>query len=58
MCRSGEALVQGAAGASHQGRHAEFGEHVRGRLHLGAAAYRVLAGTVGNPVYGGGVGRG
>jgi len=50
--------VQSAAGVGHQGRHAEFGEHVRGRLHLGGPAHRVPAGTVGDPVHGGGVGRG
>ena len=55
---SGEALVQGAAGAGHQGRHAEFGQHVRGRLHLGGTANRVLAGAVGDPLHGGGVGCG
>jgi hypothetical protein len=50
--------VQGAAGPGHQGRHAEFGEHVRGRLHLRRAAHRVPAGAVRDPVQGGGVGCG
>jgi len=47
--------MHGAAGGGHQGRHAEFGEHVRGGLHLGGAAHRVLAGAVGDPFQGGGV---
>jgi hypothetical protein len=54
----GEALVQGAAGVGHQRRHAQFGEHVRGRRHLGGAANRVPAGAVGDPVNHGDVGRG
>jgi len=47
--------VQGAAGVGHQGRHAELGQHGRGRLHLGGAPHRVLAGAVGDPVQGSGV---
>jgi len=50
--------VQGAAGVGHQRRHAKFDEHVRGRPHLGGPAHRVPAGAVGDPVQGGGVGRG
>ena len=50
--------MQSAASAGHQGRHSEFGEHVRGRLHLGGSAHRVPAGAVGDPLYGGGIGRG
>jgi len=50
--------MQGAAGAGHQGRHAKFGQHVRGCLHLGGAANRVLAGAIGDPLHGAGVGRG
>jgi hypothetical protein len=50
--------VQGAAGLGHQRRDAEFGEHLRGRLHLGGAAHRVPAGAVGDPVHGGDFGRG
>jgi hypothetical protein len=49
--------VQDAAGVRHHGRHAEFGEHVRGRLHLGGAAYRVPAGAVEDPLHRPGVGR-
>jgi hypothetical protein len=51
-------FVHGLAGAGHEGRDAEFGQHGRGRLHLGGAPQRVLTGTVGDPVDGGGVGRG
>ena len=50
--------MQGAAGAGHQRRYAELGKHLRGRRHLGAAPHRVPAGAVGDPVHGGGVGRG
>jgi len=50
--------VQGAAGVGHQGRHAEFGEHVRGRFHLGGAAHCVPPGAAGDPLQGGGIGRG
>ena len=50
--------MQGAAGPGHQWRHAEFGEHLRGRLHLGGASHRVPAGAVGDPVHGGDFGRG
>jgi len=50
--------VQGAAGVGHQRRYAQFGEHVRGRRHLGGAANRVPAGAVGDPVHDGDVGRG
>jgi hypothetical protein len=52
-----QALVQDAAGVRHHGRHAKFGEHVRGRLHLGGAADRVPAGAVDDPLHRPGVGR-
>jgi hypothetical protein len=47
--------MHGAAGRGHQGRHAEFGEHVGGGLHLGGTAQRMLAGAAGDPLQGGGV---
>jgi len=50
--------VQGAAGFGDQGRHAEFGEHVRGRCHLGRSAHRVLVRAFDDPRHGSGVGRG
>jgi len=50
--------VQDAAGVGHHGRHAEFGEHVRGRFHLGGSAHRVPAGAVDDPLHRSGVGRG
>jgi len=50
--------VQDAAGVRHHGRHAEFGEHARGRFHLGGAAHRVPAGAVDDPLHRPGVGRG
>jgi hypothetical protein len=50
--------VQGAAGFGDQGRHAELGEHVRGRCHLGRSAHRVLVGAFDDPHHGSGVGRG
>jgi hypothetical protein len=33
--------VDGTAGVGHRGRHAELGEHGRGRGHLGGAAHGV-----------------
>jgi hypothetical protein len=53
-----QALVQGAAGVGHHRPDAEFGEHVRGRLHLGGPAYRVPGGAVEDPVHAARVGRG
>jgi hypothetical protein len=53
-----QALVQDAAGVRHHGRHAEFGEHGRGRFHLSGSAHRVPAGAVDDPLHGPGVGRG
>jgi hypothetical protein len=50
--------VYGPAGVGHERRHAEFGQHGRGRLHLGGTPHRVLMGAVGDPVHGGGVCRG
>jgi hypothetical protein len=41
--------VHRAAGIGHRGRHAEFGEHLRGRLHLGGPAYGVPGGAVHDP---------
>jgi hypothetical protein len=41
--------VHGAAGVGHHGRHAQFGEHVRGRLHLGGPAHRVPGGAIHDP---------
>jgi hypothetical protein len=38
-----------AAGIGHRGRHAEFGEHLRGRLHLGGPAYGVPGGAIRDP---------
>jgi len=46
------------AGVGHQRWHAQLGEHVRGRRHLGGTAYRVPAGAVSDPIHDGGVGRG
>jgi len=50
--------VQGAAGVGHHGPHAEFGEHVRGRFHLGGPAHRVPDGAVEDPIHGARVSRG
>ena len=50
--------MQGAAGVRHQGRHAEFGEHLRGGIHLGGTAHGVPARPVSDPVQDGGIGRG
>jgi hypothetical protein len=50
--------VQDAAGVGHQGPHTEFGEHVRGRLHLGGPAQGVPGGAVDDPLHAAGVGRG
>ena len=50
--------MQDAAGVRHHRRHAEFGEHVRGRFHLGGATHRVPAGAVDDPLHRPGVGRG
>ena len=50
--------MQSTAGAGHQGRHSQFGEHVRGRLHLGGPAHCVPAGAVGDPLQSGSIGRG
>jgi hypothetical protein len=50
--------VHGPAGVGHEGRHAEFGQHGRGCLHLGGTPHRVLTGAIDDPVHGGGVGRG
>jgi hypothetical protein len=44
--------VQGAAGLGHQGLDAEFGEHVRGRFHLGCSADGVAHGAVRDPLKG------
>ena len=49
--------MQDAAGVRHHGRHAKFGEHVRGRFHLGGAADRVPAGAVDDPLHRPGIGR-
>jgi hypothetical protein len=38
--------VPGAAGLGYQGFDAEFGEHVRGRFHLGCSAHGVAHGAV------------
>jgi len=43
--------VQGPAGAGHHRRHAEFGEHLRGRFHLGGPAQGVPSGTVHDPLH-------
>jgi hypothetical protein len=50
--------VHGAAGLGHHGPHAEFGEHVRGRFHLGGPAHRVPGGAVEDPLHAARVGRG
>jgi hypothetical protein len=50
--------VQGAAGVGHHGPHAEFGEHVRGRFHLGGPAHGVPGGAVDDPLHAARVGRG
>jgi hypothetical protein len=50
--------VHGAAGVGHHGRHAQFGEHVGGRLHLGGPAYRVPGGAIDDPPHAARVGRG
>jgi hypothetical protein len=50
--------VQGTAGVGHHRLDAEFGEHVRGRFHLGGPAQRVPGGAVNDPVYAARVGRG
>ena len=50
--------MQGAAGVGHHGPHAEFGEHVRGRFHLGGPARGVPGGAVEDPLHAARVGRG
>jgi hypothetical protein len=50
--------VQGTAGVGHHGPHAQFGEHGRGRFHLGGPAQRVPGGAVDDPVHHARVGRG
>jgi len=50
--------VQDAAGVGHHGPDAEFGEHVRGRFHLGRTAQRVPGGAVDDPLHAARVGRG
>ena len=42
-------FVHRTAALRHQRRHAEFGQHVRGRFHLGGAAHGAPAGAAGNP---------
>jgi hypothetical protein len=43
--------VQGPAGVGHHGPDAEFGEHGRGRFHLGCPAQRVPGGAVNDPLH-------
>jgi len=50
--------VQDAAGLGHQGPHAEFGQHVRGRLHLVGPAPGVPGGAIDDPLHAARVGRG
>jgi len=50
--------VQDAAGLGHHGWYAEFGEHVRGCLHLGGPAQGVPCGAVDDPRHAARVGRG
>ena len=50
--------MQGPAGVGHHRPHAEFGEHVRGRFHLGGPAHRVPGGAVDDPLYAARVGLG
>jgi hypothetical protein len=50
--------VQGAAGVGHHGPHAKFGQHVRGRFHLGGPAQGVPSGAVDDPLDAARVGRG
>jgi hypothetical protein len=50
--------VQGAAGVGHHGPDAEFGQHIRGRFHLGGPAQRVPGGPVDDPLHAARVGRG
>jgi hypothetical protein len=50
--------VHGPAGVGHRGLDAEFGEHVRGRLHLGRPAQGVPDGAVDDPLHAPRVGRG
>jgi hypothetical protein len=47
-----------AAGVGHHGTDAEFGEHVRGRFHLGGPAQRVPGGAVDDPLHAVRIGRG
>jgi hypothetical protein len=47
-----EALVPGAAGLGYQGLDTEFGEHVRGRFHLGCSADGMAHGAVRDPLQG------
>jgi hypothetical protein len=50
--------VHGAARIGHRRGHAEFGEHVRGGLHLGGPAHGVPGGAVHEPRHAARVGRG
>jgi hypothetical protein len=50
--------MQGAAGVGHHGPHAEFGEHVGGRLHLRGPAPCVPGGAGDDPLHAARVGRG
>jgi hypothetical protein len=54
----GQPRVHGAAGVGHQGRHAEFGEHVGGRLHLRGPAHGVPGGAIHEPGHAARVGLG
>jgi F420-dependent oxidoreductase-like protein len=58
VLRLGQTLVHGPAGVGHHGLDAEFGEHVRGRLHLGRPAHRVPDRAVDDPLHAARVGSG
>jgi hypothetical protein len=50
--------MQGPAGVGHHRPDAEFGEHGRGRFHLGGPAQRVPGRAVDDPLHHARVGRG
>jgi CubicO group peptidase (beta-lactamase class C family) len=54
----GDPLMEGAACAGHDGRHAQVGQHRRGGPHLRAPPDRVLPGPGDDPVHGRNVGLG
>ena len=50
--------MQGPDGFGHHRPYAEFGEHVRGRRHLGGAARGVPRGAIDDPLHAARIGLG